>query len=715
MHPPTYPSSWKRCDCAVKQPSEEARLRDRPSSICSNCQKLLTELPLQANTDDDCSEDIQGVSLETLREGCLSQCYICTAIWRDLRIGHPRSYTATEGISFDSEYVLCSSQGLENQANVLELHVFVIFTTMKSPDPREITELFVLHPAGSMSTSLATETFSANCQPEIDEQLVHLDSRSTNSKESIERMQSWISNCAANHTLCTRQLANKNKKWVPPRLIEVNSMPYNQVRIVRTDEQPLSSATYVTLSHFWGHALPQRHMKPSLTAPSGTVIIETLPKTYQDAIEMTRQLKIHYLWIDQLCVPLDVSNNGDWKHLMHIVDKVFANSALTIAAAGDNDSHRGLFVNRNPRTVNPPVVELRRQNEPSRLFRVVDNSTWSREVEEPLPTRGGSMLQQLLHSGKILHFGQTQVAWECLTSKAIEILPHGLLQGPNPMRPSDRELRLDDAMRSLFRNEAPDRDLLNTIIWTRWVEIYSKASLSLDCDRLDTLSPIAKEFAQETVQRKRDYNAGLWRKNIELQLLWQVAGVPGRTWQNMAPSWSWAASNGAICQPQAWNSNAVIAEVEEIRAIRQHGNPFGKAFGGYLHIRGLICEIELSKPCNLSSPLHTWIQSVENRNMEAMSVPGRNPEQPDYEVQLDSPDRRFEEIRCCWCLPIYYDRLTSELRGLILAFKPSKRAFVRLGSFWIWEAGRINLLLRGRIAEAGHATFPEPSESIVII
>ena len=43
-----------------------------------------------------------------------------------------------------------------------------------------------------------------------------------------------------------------------------------------------------------------------------------------------------------------------------------------------------------------------------------------------------------------------------------------------------------------------------------------------------------------------DYVAGLWKKNIESQLLWEVAEPDERPLPPTAPSWSWASLRGAV-------------------------------------------------------------------------------------------------------------------------------------------------------------------------
>jgi hypothetical protein len=44
----------------------------------------------------------------------------------------------------------------------------------------------------------------------------------------------------------------------------------------------------------------------------GGIFIESLPKSYQDAVTVTRGLRLRYLWIDALCIVQDDKAIGSW-------------------------------------------------------------------------------------------------------------------------------------------------------------------------------------------------------------------------------------------------------------------------------------------------------------------------------------------------------------------------------------------------------------------
>jgi hypothetical protein len=76
--------------------------------------------------------------------------------------------------------------------------------------------------------------------------------------------------------------------------------------------------------------------------------------------------------------------------------------------------------------------------------------------------------------------------------------------------------------------------------WDSILNSYSNASLAFPSDKLVALSGIVKYLSKKGLGA---YVAGLWRDNLELQLLWDTYGGKYGTRPSpyRAPSWSWAA------------------------------------------------------------------------------------------------------------------------------------------------------------------------------
>jgi hypothetical protein len=87
---------------------------------------------------------------------------------------------------------------------------------------------------------------------------------------------------------------------MPTRTIFVGSAGEEEVRLCDSVEMIAGSA-YIVLSHCWGKN-PQHVMltKSTVEMLKEGIALSSLPKTFQDAIAITRTFGIQYIWIDSL-------------------------------------------------------------------------------------------------------------------------------------------------------------------------------------------------------------------------------------------------------------------------------------------------------------------------------------------------------------------------------------------------------------------------------
>lgn len=149
-----------------------------------------------------------------------------------------------------------------------------------------------------------------------------------------------------------------------------------------------------------------------------------LPKTFQDAIVVSRRLQIKYLWIDSLCILQD--SPEDWKHESAQMHHVYGNAYVTIAADDSRDSSEGLFRVRPPFFVTPTIVTAAWNEVPSKKFIVIPRRFWSDSVAESPLNQRAWVLQERYLSPRIIHFGESQILWECRSLECCETFPHGI-------------------------------------------------------------------------------------------------------------------------------------------------------------------------------------------------------------------------------------------------------------------------------------------------
>jgi hypothetical protein len=113
----------------------------------------------------------------------------------------------------------------------------------------------------------------------------------------------------------------------PTRFIDVGPMDGSvEPRLV---ESPGITGAYATLSHCWGiGAKPLVTETATLLQRLTSIAIDTMPKTFADAVQITRLLGIRALWIDSLCIIQD--SKTDWERESACMDDVYANSVCNL-------------------------------------------------------------------------------------------------------------------------------------------------------------------------------------------------------------------------------------------------------------------------------------------------------------------------------------------------------------------------------------------------
>jgi hypothetical protein len=166
----------------------------------------------------------------------------------------------------------------------------------------------------------------------------------------------WLDQCSTRHGSCGRRDPN----FVPTRLLDVGGPA---ICLTLTNPSDRSQfIKYCCLSHCWGGVTDIPLLKTdTLNSFLSGIDITTLPRTFQDAILITRQLHIRYLWIDSLCI---IQNSADdWTKEAAVMGNIYENGYCTISAAEATSGHGGCFVRRNPLNCNAVRVARFRNSE----------------------------------------------------------------------------------------------------------------------------------------------------------------------------------------------------------------------------------------------------------------------------------------------------------------------------------------------------------------
>ncbi|KAI7093293.1 hypothetical protein KC340_g10084 [Hortaea werneckii] len=264
-------------------------------------------------------------------------------------------------------------------------------------------------------------------------------------------------------------------------------------------------------------------LKGIIDALSIVVPRHALPKTFSDAIEITRKLGIDYIWIDSLCIIQD--DEDDWRRETAIMEHIYEGSYLNIAASSATSVHGSCWVSNNG--VHNAFRTKVRVGDDELIREIRDDAYYDRAVwGSHLATRAWALQEKLL-SPRTLHLGDRGAIWECRSTTANEDLPDGFTQ------------KLGSGLLRRTRNLQHLQQW-----WAEVIRLFTKADLTYARDKLPALSGIARHVHS---RKGGQYLAGLWRdESVEAQLCWRVEEPRLRPTMWRAPSWSWASVDGPV-------------------------------------------------------------------------------------------------------------------------------------------------------------------------
>ena len=341
---------------------------------------------------------------------------------------------------------------------------------------------------------------------------------------SFDQYRAWLKACVETHTECPgSELVD-----LPHRVLEVMSdtgEPF--LRLIQIDQ---CKGRYAALSHCWGTFGGLQTVKSCLELHLSHIDEKDLSKTVQDAVMITRGLKLRYLWVDTLCIIQDDSE--DWKRESSKMDSVYRQAHVTIAASGAQNGSEGCFFARRPvlGPVTIPVTFAASKELAEINFKMHAGSVADGLTDNPLSKRGWC-LQELILSHRIINFGKERVVWRCKESLAAE--DYATLK--------QSQEGIHNRCSQLHSHPLQGNGRYS---WFAVIEDYTRRKLTKESDKLYAIDGLANLFRSSI---KGPYCYGLWLKHLHEGLLWMSSnGQMQRPRRMRAPSWSWASLDGAI-------------------------------------------------------------------------------------------------------------------------------------------------------------------------
>ncbi|KAI4656941.1 uncharacterized protein J4E78_006832 [Alternaria triticimaculans] len=494
----------------------ETASKQSPMGVCDFCISSVLE---SAASSGQHRASIDGTNI------ALNQCTFCTSLYANME----HFLSNTEDWPLYHWTLRALPRGRELRGSMM--------LRFRSSHPKFTTKSFRVLPGTDLYVP-APEDLPETTHPEL---------------SGGTQINKWMNTCMRDHQDCSKAWHDQRSKlsFLPTRLLDVDTGGDNVIRLVDTKTTNVKGP-YCTLSHAWG---PRE--KPFLTTTVWNmakhlitgITLDELPDNFQEAIRVTRFLKVRYIWIDSLAivqVPF-----GDFAKEADLMHKVYRYSHCNIVAADSKDAYGGLFRERTPHKILPVKYQGTdaRHHLGEKSWTIVPADLWEKELlSSPIYGRAWVFQERIL-SPRILHFTKHQIFWDCGTLSACEVFPKGLPFPLDHKASTDRHWRGRLAKSTVSSNAligVNDNESSYTF-WMSALQNYTECELTNQGDKTIAIWSIAKllrDFMSE------QYAVGMWSEALEEQLAWRARDT--KSCERIPeldlniPSWSWASIKGAV-------------------------------------------------------------------------------------------------------------------------------------------------------------------------
>ncbi|KAI1482432.1 HET-domain-containing protein [Daldinia eschscholtzii] len=358
----------------------------------------------------------------------------------------------------------------------------------------------------------------------------------------------WIDGCAKHHgASCSPTWDDKQRQM---RLLNVRTR-----KIVQYPQN--GRAEYVALSYVWG-AVEQGGYTLGST-------VSNPPKTIEDAIRITEDLGMDYLWIDSICI--DQADKAYLEQQIQLMDLIYQGATLTVVALTGKNANSGLA------RVRPRVLPDSESSQWSCSIGSVNLVTLppilvkslGEEISESIWVTRGWTLQEALLSPRCLYFAENQAYFECNVAQACELFYN--LTSPQQNQTSDGMLKMplkigtskllvDTFKFAQFMNPfalMPERQAamekskveLGLNLYVKQIEAYSLRSIREDSDAINAISAVLNRLKASHLTS--GFYWGIPRQGLLEHLVWRRCSSHSELVRRPDfPSWSWAGWKGAV-------------------------------------------------------------------------------------------------------------------------------------------------------------------------
>ena len=432
-------------------------------------------------------------------------------------------------------------------------------------------------------------------------------------QQGFGKLRLLLAHCKEYHAWCR---TSASSPVTPSRLLYIGNTPEPTIRLI---DSGISNVSYAALSYSWDGKAILSLTWESLSGFKKAIPWESFPRTYKDAILVARNLGTAYLWIDSICI--NQADKNDWYVESMKMGEIYEQAEYTINANAAASTEAGFLSMRKQEDCRPDVVTLSDDlATPARLtirpeylrssedgVALVHESFLASRQRHEMRTRPpgytakrGWCFQERFNSTRVIHFMTSEIIWECGQEICCECEGFGPLRQPI------------DLLESMNDGKGP-KHLLSHVLhgnaskayrwycWRQLLEDYSERNFSRGTDKLIALGSLARKFSRLAPENK--YAAGEWSKNYPEFFLWVAMDFnEARPADNVAPSWSWAATNGRIDLPLSQGpQQRSFSELLDVVCTATNGDEFGQILDGVLTLQAPLFMATLKYKDDLQS------------------------------------------------------------------------------------------------------------------
>lgn len=472
------------------------------------------------------------------------------------------------------------------------------------------------------------------------------------STADLSLLREWVHSCNENHAQDDIVQEGGHQRYLEPLIspLRVVDIIDGCVRKVNAPVQ------YACLSYVWGTGSQTQYTEGTrsrLESPGGLDYESDidLPLTIRDAMKLTRDIGLRYIWIDALCIMQD--DEKDKTLNIARMNSIYGNALLTIMASTNTNPTDGLPGISTPR---PRTQAIERVQGMDLAIVLHDDRRRHAEIEDSWWNSRAWTFQERVLSTRAVFFTSSQMCFVCPHGCAFEDMIDALDGGHKPKvidRDTQMMSRINDVQAyvwadptqsgyankafhtedgtNIMMSEDPDSVSYDDVplyrletmtteetldaplihgatLWDAYahaVSVYTRRSMTLQSDAVNAFLGIADKLRQG-VNTKFWY--GMPEFALVEALMWQPRGSLKRRraadGTPLFPSWSWGAWQGHVSyRSRGWYNAIKFLPASTIQWLKE------------MEVEELIENMDLSDGQRTEEEVEEYVRKLRSASM----------------------------------------------------------------------------------------------------